>query len=159
MHPLLEELQAKLWDPCKMASSVPVPDAGSAEYCGHTFILDGRNVVFRAAKTTPTKAGQFVTLWRRSEQGPIRPFDVSDGVALFIVSAAAGLFVFPAGVLAAHGVLSTNGVGGKRAVRLYAPDVVATSVQARKSQAWQGGCFLSLPADPQRVRDLHAAWF
>lgn len=157
VHALLVDLRAQLWDPCGMASSVPVPEPDSANYGGHTLTLNGRPTIFRAAKTTPTKTGQFATLWRRSPQGPIRPFDVCDGVSLFIVYTGGGLFVFPAHALAAHNVLSTHGVGGKRALRLYPPDVVTTSVQARKSQTWQGEYFLSLPANPQRAKRLHAA--
>lgn len=73
-------------DPCGFACSQPVPEPESAEYAAHTFTLDGLSVRFRAARTTPTKVGQFVTVWKRSPGGPIQPFDVADPVDLFVIS-------------------------------------------------------------------------
>ena len=79
--------------------STPIPEPEGAEYSAHSLTVDGRSAVYRRAKTTPTKLGQFVTLWRRSDAGPIRPFDVSDGVELFIVKVyneeQLGHFIFP----------------------------------------------------------------
>ncbi|QIP41117.1 hypothetical protein G9444_3873 [Rhodococcus erythropolis] len=55
--------------------STPIPESEGAEYGAHTLTVNGLPTVYRTAKTTPTKLGQFVTLWRRSEAGahpPIR---------------------------------------------------------------------------------------
>lgn len=135
------------------------PEGG--DYAAHTLLLGGRSAVFRTAKTTPTKAGQFVTLWQRSAAGPIRPFDAADGVVLFVVQAGLGAglgqFVFPLGVLARHGVVSLEGKGGKRAMRVYPPDVEPTSAQARRTQQWQCEYFLPHDASAERVRELYAA--
>lgn len=115
------------------------------------------------AKTTPTKVGQFVTVWQRSEDGPIRPFDADDGVDLFVISSrddhGFGQFVFPCAVLCERGVVSRNGKGGKRGFRVYPPWATTTNRQARGTQAWQVNHFLHLgqdgPADPARARALY----
>ncbi|NMM88207.1 hypothetical protein B2J88_28285 [Rhodococcus sp. SRB_17] len=132
--------------------STPVPEPESAEYGAHTLTVDGSSAVFRIAKTTPTKLGQFVTLWRRSDAGPIRPFDTSDGVEIFIVRVSDGKqfghFIFPVDVLVKRGVVSTDFTGGKRAIRVYPPWVTTTSAQASRTQKWQVEHFT--PADTSR---------
>ncbi|MGW3147482.1 MepB family protein [Streptomyces sp. NPDC001177] len=131
------------------------------------FTLDGRAVRFRVAKTTPTKVGQFVTVWQRSEEGPIRPFDTEDGVDLFVISSrdddGFGQFVFPHQVLCERGIVSRNGRGGKRGFRVYPPWVTTTNRQAHSTQAWQVNYFFPLgfrlgengPADPTRAHALY----
>jgi len=155
--------KALVLDPAGLSCTDPVPEPESAEYAALAFTVGGRPVRFRVAKTTPAKAGQFVTLWQRSGEGPIRPFDTNDGVELFIVHVTdgtrCGQFVFPADVLARRGVLSVAGLCGKRAMRVYAPWVETTSAQAAKTQAWQLECFLALDTNPDvdRIRALYGA--
>jgi hypothetical protein len=136
------------------ACSAPRADAESVEYGAHTFEVNGRNAVFRVARTTPKKAGQFVTLWRRTTpdgRGPIRPYDSSESVDLFMVSvrgdAALGLFVFPQDVLVACGVVSRGFIGGKRAIRVYPPDSEPTNKTAESTQRWQLEHYFPVP-DP-----------
>jgi hypothetical protein len=136
------------------ACSAPRADAESVEYGAHTFEVNGRNAVFRVARTTPKKAGQFVTLWQRTTpggRGPIRPYDSSESVDLFMVSvrgdAALGLFVFPQDVLVAGGVVSRGFVGGKRAIRVYPPDSEPTNKTAESTQRWQLEHYFPVP-DP-----------
>jgi hypothetical protein len=130
--------------------SEPVAESESQEYGAYTFSLNAQAVVFRIAKTTPTKIGQFVTLWQRSPgpEQPIRPFDVSDGVDLFVVSvgdaANSGQFVFPQEVLIKRDVVSQGLLGGKRAFRVYPPWSLPTSGQAQATQRWQLEFFDSL---------------
>ncbi|MGW1206277.1 MepB family protein [Streptomyces cyaneofuscatus] len=143
--------------------SQPVPEPESAEYAAHRFTLDGQSVAFRVARTTPTKAGQFVTVWQRSAEGPIRPFGADDGVDLFVISSRDsghfGQFVFPREVLCERGVVSRSGVGGKRGFRVYPPWATTTSRQASSTQAWQVKHFLSLgeegPMNLARARALY----
>nr|WP_246045254.1 MepB family protein [Rhodococcus oryzae] len=148
VHADLLAAKTRVFDPCRFACSAPVPEPESAAYGAHEFTVDGRPIRFRVAKTTPKKVGQFVTLWKRSAQGPIAPFDVDDLVELFIVSARdgdrLGQFVFPRRVLADRGVLSRDGAGGKRAIRVYPPWAAPTSRQARGTQAWQLDHFLPI---------------
>ncbi|MGN6103613.1 MAG: MepB family protein [Kofleriaceae bacterium] len=133
----------------------------SAEYGACRFGLDGRLVVFRVAKTTPTKLGQFVTMWKRATpESEIAPLDVLDGVAFVVVSVfdtgRRGQFVFSQRVLADQGVLSRGGAGGKRAIRVYPPWVTLAAKEAIRTQRWQLTCFLPQgpngAADPVLVR-------
>ncbi|MFJ4672884.1 MepB family protein [Kitasatospora purpeofusca] len=163
LHEDLVAAKALVYDRCGFACSQPVPEAESAEYAAHGFTLDGLAVRFRAARTTPTKAGQFVTVWKRSPAGPIQPFDVTDPVDLFVISTRDGdnfgQFVFPKDALRRHGVVSANGSGGKRAIRIYPPWAAPTSRQAGSTQAWQLGFFLHLypdgPVDLARAQELY----
>lgn len=97
--------------------------------------------IYRTAKITPTKNGQFVTLWKRKLQGPIQPYDISDKIDFVIVNVMKnkkkGMFVFPAEVLVEQGVFSVKNKGGKRAIRVYPPWDKPQSKQAEKTQKWQ----------------------
>ncbi|MEV6734868.1 MULTISPECIES: MepB family protein [unclassified Streptomyces] len=155
--------KSRVYDPCGFTCSQPVPEAESAEYAAHAFTLDGRRVRFRAAKTTPTKVGQFVTVWKRSARGPIEPFDAADPVDLFVISSrdddGFGQFVLPMDALRRNGVVSVDGSGGKRGFRVYPPWVTTANRQAGRAQAWQVEHFLHLPqdgpVDPARAEELY----
>ncbi|MEU8033313.1 MepB family protein [Streptomyces sp. NPDC049099] len=164
LHADLLAAKALVFDPSGFACSLPVPEPESAEYAACAFTLDGRSVRFRVAKTTPTKVGQFVTVRQRSEQGPIRPFDASDGVDLFVISSrdddGFGQFVFPREVLCERNIVSRGGSGGKRGFRVYPPWVTTTNRQARSTQVWQVNYFFNLgqgPADLSRAHALYHA--
>lgn len=151
IHPDLLATQALLYRPLGFTCSVPQREAESADYCAYTLDVNGLRTRFRVAKITPTKVGQFVTLWKRVGQGPIQPFDLADPVDCCVVSTRSaghwGQFVFPKTVLAQRDVLSKNGLGGKRAMRVYPPWDHTTSRQAQSTQAWQLDYFLDLSAD------------
>ncbi|WP_459651108.1 MepB family protein [Kitasatospora sp. Ki12] len=163
VHGDLVAAKALVYDRCGFSCSQPVPESESADYAAHEFTLDGLAVRFRAARTTPTKAGQFVTVWKRSPAGPIQPFDVTDPVDLFVISTrdghGFGQFVFPMDALRRHGVVSADGSGGKRALRVYPPWVTPPNRQAGRTQAWQLDFFLRLhpdrPVDLARARELY----
>ncbi|WKX68847.1 MepB family protein [Streptomyces sp. XD-27] len=163
LHGDLLAAKALVYDPSGFACSPPVPEPESAEYAACAFTLDGRSVRFRVAKTTPTKVGQFVTVWQRSEEGPIRPFDADDGVDLFVISSrdgdGFGQFVFPREVLCERAIVSRGGSGGKRGFRVYPPWVTTTNRQARSAQAWQVNYFFHLGQDgPADLRRAHALY-
>jgi hypothetical protein len=163
VHRDLIAAKALVYDPCGFTCSQPVPEAEGAAYAAHEFTLDGLSIRFRAARTTPTKVGQFVTVWKRSPAGPIQPFDATDPVDLFVVGIRDhhhfGQFVFPMDALRRHGVVSANGSGGKRAFRVYPPWVTTTNRQAGSTQAWQLDFFLHLhqnePVDLARAHELY----
>ena len=138
-----------VYDPCQFKCSTVTIERESIEYGACSFKLNSCNVRFRVAKTTPTKIGQFVTLWKRVGDGPIQPYDVADDVDFFIVTARKdnnfGQFVFSKDVLSKYGVMSKNGSGGKRAIRVYPPWDITISDQAKKTQAWQLQYFLEIP--------------
>ncbi|MFG2888150.1 MepB family protein [Streptomyces sp. NPDC048248] len=158
-------LRAKFlaYDPSGFTCSLPVPEVESAEYGACEFTLDGRAIRFRVAKTTPTKVGQFVTVWKRSEGGPIQPFDAEDPVDFFVISTREderfGQFVFPREVLRERGIVSMKGSGGKRAFRVYPPWVTTTNRRAGNTQTWQVKHFLQLPEgepiDIPRAHELY----
>lgn len=133
----------------------------SVEYNAYTFQLNGMNVVFRSAKITPTKTGQFVTLWKRIGNGPIMPFDASDAIDFVVVSVRTenhyGQFVFPKSALIKHSVFTTACKDGKRAIRVYPSWDKTENTQAKKTQKWQLDYFVdfSKGIDEQRVRVLY----
>lgn len=140
---------------------------GERRVRAHVFTVDGAAVRFRVAGTTRTKAGQFMTVWKRSAGRPIQPYDSGDPVDLFVISTRDadhfGQFAFPRDVLCEQGIVSRNGSGGKRAFRVYPPWVTTTHRQAGRTQEWQADYFLrvGLPAEeggavgPGRSRALH----
>jgi hypothetical protein len=148
LHTDLIFIQKFIFDPLHFEYSVPEVEAESAEYAAHSFLLKALNVRFRVSKITPTKTGQFVTLWKRNKNGPIQPFDESDPVDLVIISARKennfGQFMFPKSVLCERAIFSNNGKEGKRAIRVYPPWDEANSVQAASTQKWQLDYFLDL---------------
>ena len=144
-------------------ASAPQREHESGAYGACRLELEGRVVVFRVARTTPTKIGQFVTLWKRPAPGaPIAPLDSGDGIDLVIVSANdathCGQFVFNRETLLEYGVMSRDGQGGKRAMRVYPPWSKPVAKDAIKTQQWQLRYFVALApqeADaPARLRHL-----
>jgi hypothetical protein len=140
-----------VYKPCRFNYSQPVVEPESAEYGACEFKLNDFMIKFRVAKITPTKTGQFVTLWKRINKGPIQPYDVSDLIDFFVVSVRKddhfGQFIFPKAVLSEQGVLSTKGQGGKRAIRVYPPWDKDLNRQATKTQQWQLKYFLEIAQD------------
>jgi hypothetical protein len=120
----------------------------SDKYGACRFLLNNSNILFRTAKITPTKTGQFVTLWKRINQGAIQPFDTTDAIDLFIISVRKdnhfGLFIFPKSVLITKEIVSDK-KEGKRAIRVYPPWDSTPSKQAQKTQKWQLDYFLDIP--------------
>lgn len=120
----------------------------SEEYGACRFGLAGREVAFRVARTTPTKIGQFVTIWKReTADAEIAPLDAADGVDFVVISAAnaehRGQFIFDRHTLVARGVFSMDGQGGKRAIRVYPPWSKPIARDAVRTQQWQLRHFLS----------------
>lgn len=154
-HPELLLSYKLIYAPCGLVcTSKPVRKPESAEYCAFEFSLNNIQVKFRVAKTTPTKNGQFVTLWKRIGKGPIMPYDTKDPVDLFVVCVREdnnfGQFVFPKSVLASEDIVSKDGKGGKRAIRVYALWVKTESLQASKTKSWQTKYFVNLSENKEK---------
>ncbi|WP_294960613.1 MepB family protein [uncultured Flavobacterium sp.] len=113
----------------------------SEEYSAYRFMLNNKNICYRESKITPTKTGQFVTLWKRNQKGIIEPFDYSDTIDFVIVTVRKdqnwGQFIFPKKTLLEKGVFSTQTKEGIRATRVYPSWDETTSKQAQKTQRWQ----------------------
>lgn len=152
-----------IYEPCQWQLTSFEQEEESQEYQACRFKLNERYVVGRTAKTTPTKTGQFVTLWKRSANGPIQPFEASDPIDLFVVNVqkgdSLGQFIFPKDALLSKGIISGNNKVGKLATRVYAPWDTVTSKQAEKTQRWQSDFFISLSPeasiDYKKLRKLY----
>lgn len=131
----------------------------SAGYHACQLQLNGKKLLFRTAKTTPTKTGQFVTLWKRASNGIIAPFAIEDDFDFVIINTKTenhfGQFVFPFSVLAYHGVICSHTKEGKRALRVYPPWNKTMSKQAQKTQEWQLDYFLQIPFEKMIAEKLY----
>ena len=124
------------------------PEDESSEYYAHTFTIKDKKGLFRIAKKTPTKAGWFVTIWKRGSDNIIAPYDEYDAIDFVVIAVSdghrVGEFIFPKIILIKKNIFSTNGKEGKRAIRVYTPWDKTTSAQAAKTQKWQCQFFINL---------------
>ncbi|MDX7985916.1 hypothetical protein FE392_01005 [Xenorhabdus sp. 12] len=147
---IFTEIQAYLLHPSGLNLDTPPSfEAESRDYSAMRFILNGKLIVFRQAKTTPNKLGQFVTLWKRpTPESDIMPFDPSDNIDFCLIATFTenqkGLFVFDSNTLMKKGVFSTPSKEGKRAMRVYPAWVTPVAKQAIQTQKWQSLCFINL---------------
>jgi len=154
----LNVLIEKVFLSCELQCSQIKPEEESAEYDATGFKLNTLNVQYRRAKITPTKVGQFVTLWKRdAPKQPIRPYQDKDLIDLAIIAARKdeqlGYFIFPLSVLCEHGIVTNGNTLGKRGFRVYPVWDEPMSKQAKKTQEWQLPFFLEL----SQVQDLEAS--
>ncbi|MBK8831584.1 MAG: MepB family protein [Saprospiraceae bacterium] len=134
----------------------------SVAYGACSFELNGLKIEHRTSKSTPTKTGQFVTIWKRGKDGITTPFENSDDIDFVVITSRhaenLGQFIFPKAVLLEEGIFSQNGKGGKRGIRVYPPWDIAQSKQAAKTQSWQTKYFMTLKGDNtngiDRIRQL-----
>ncbi|WP_373740982.1 MepB family protein [Neisseria sp.] len=131
----------------------------SAEYGAVRFEMGGQTYLYRQAKHTPRKIGQFVTLWKRPTMfSEIAPFDYDDGIDSVIIFVDEyprfGVFIFPRQQLVKKGIFSEKSIGGKRAFRVYAPWTVPLAAQAKRSKIWQCTHFIELTDTTQGLAQL-----
>ncbi|WP_053014217.1 MULTISPECIES: MepB family protein [Xenorhabdus] len=129
-------------------TSTPCLETESRDYSAMRFQLDGKSIVFRQAKTTPNKQGQFVTLWKRpTPDAEIMPFEKSDGIDFCLIATflehRKGLFLFDSHILIKQGIFSSQTKAGKRGIRVYPEWVFPASKQAMQTQKWQSSYFIS----------------
>lgn len=157
----LNQIKAEIYDKCSLEISDFKTETESKEYNACRFKLNGLNILSRNAKITPKKAGQFVTFWKRNENGLIEPFDVNDPIDFYTVNVRTenefGQFVFPKSVLLKKGILSTSMKDGKRAFRVYPKWDIVKSKQAERTQKWQLNYFYQINSltDLQKVSELY----
>lgn len=137
----------------------PFREQESADYGAAALELEHQKVLFRVAHTTPTKIGQFVTLWKRHNEGTeIQPIDLADPIDYVFIAvfdtSNKGVFIFNKKILAQKDIISTNGKGGKRAMRVYAPWTKPLAKQAVQSQKWQIQHFLSMNSENETDLNL-----
>ena len=147
-----------VYDQCNFDFNNPKLNVESIEYCACSFELDGKKIQYRVSKITPTKNGQFVTIWKRNQDGITEPFDYSDEIDFIIITARSGdnlgQFIFPKRVLADKGIMTQNGKSGKRGIRVYPPWDKPESKQAEKTQSWQLDYFLTIEINDSTDFDL-----
>lgn len=99
----------------------------------------------RKSKITPTKKGEFVTLWKRLDKDT-HPFEQKDKIDyVFIVNQnATGYFLFPQAILLEKGIFQSSKKKGKRGFRLYFPWEEDLNPQAKKTRSWQEKYFHTL---------------
>lgn len=157
----LQIIKSKIYDKFGLEISNFRKEAESKEYDACRFELNGLKVIYRNAKITPKKVGQFVTFWKRNGKEPIEPLSENDRVDYFVVNVRRdndfGQFVFPKSVLIENGIISTNKKEGKRAFRVYPNWDVPKNKQAEKSQKWQLKYFYEIgeKAAFKKVRELY----
>jgi hypothetical protein len=164
-HPDLAAALKLAYEPSGLILKNLTQKTESKEYGAFLFELNQRRICFRVGKITPTKVGQFVTLWKRMGNGAIQPHDVADPIDFFVVSVRNseqfGQFVFPKAVLLERDIISQDGQRGKLAMRVYPPWDMTKSRQAKRTQDWQRLYFfkisLNSSIDTNRVQKLFQA--
>lgn len=125
----------------------------SKEYSACSFKLNNKNIVFRQAKTTPKKVGQFVTIWKRNAAGITQPFDETDPIDFIIIVCERthrfGAFILPKAVLQEKKIFSSNGIDGKRGIRVYPTWDIAINPQSKRTQNWQAKYFIEFDGNSQ----------
>ena len=151
---MIEGISSKInqiYGECGLSFSEFQTEKESAEYDACTFKLNGKSVICRTAKITPTKIGQFVTVWKRNKNGVTAPFNINDNFDFFVITTLngelSGQFIFHKSVLLAKGVISGENSVGKRGIRVYPSWDLATNKQAQKTQHWQLAYFLNFADD------------
>lgn len=154
----IQHVQERLYDKCGFRLTNLHLNSESTAYGACSFELNGYAVEHRISKITPTKTGQFVTIWKRNKNGITEPFDISDHIDFIVITSKSGdkmgQFIFPTAVLADNGIISQNGKMGKRGIRVYPSWDIPTNQQAEKTQSWQHKYFVSIENDNTTDVDL-----
>lgn len=157
-HNDLKIVKEIVYDQCNFDFKNPKLNTESIEYGACTFELNSKKIQHRVSKITPTKNGQFVTIWKRNQDGITQPFDINDEIDFIIITTRSGdnfgQFIFPKRALANKGIITLNGKSGKRGIRVYPPWDNPESKQAEKTQNWQLAYFLSIKTDASTNIDL-----
>ena len=167
MNKILDKVknaQDIIYDKCDLRFENFSPEDESSEYYAHTFTINDKKGLFRIAKKTPTKAGWFVTIWKRGSDNIIAPYEEYDSIDFVIIAVSdgdrVGEFIFPKKILIKKKIFSANGKEGKRAFRVYTPWDKTTSAQAAKTQKWQCQFFISLNSSclesTLKIKDLYS---
>ncbi len=147
-HGDLKIAKELVYDKCGFDLTDLKLNSESVEYGACSFRLNGKAIQHRVSKITPTKTGQFVTIWKRNKDGITEPFDISDDIDFIVITSKIGdnfgQFVFPKSVLVDKGIITRNGKEGKRGIRVYPPWDIVTNKQAEKTQGWQTKYFLTI---------------
>lgn len=161
MNTNLSKIKTTIYDQCSLNISNFQFEEESKEYDACQFNLNDLSIICRTAKITPKKIGQFVTFWKRNQNGIIEPFDETDNFDFYVVNIKfenkIGQFVFPKSILIKKGIISTDHKEGKRAFRVYPNWDIPTNKQAEKTQKWQLNYFYEITnsIDLSKIKELY----
>ncbi|MFA6403276.1 MAG: MepB family protein [Salinivirgaceae bacterium] len=82
----LEIVKELVYDKCGFCITNLKLNSESAEYGACSFVLNGMLIEYRVSKITPTKTGQFVTIWKRNQNGITVPFDLMDDIDFVVIN-------------------------------------------------------------------------
>ncbi|WP_439182638.1 MepB family protein [Carboxylicivirga taeanensis] len=162
MDKTLNEINREIYSKCSLKIADYRQELEGKEYGACQFKLNELNIFYRNAKITPKKTGQFVTFWKRNENGVIEPFTQKDEIDFFVVNTRKkekyGQFVFPKSILIKKGIISTETKEGKRAFRVYPQWDIPMSKLAERTQKWQLNYFYEInnSTDLRKVNDLYS---
>lgn len=155
---LFKIVKEVVYDKCGFDLTNLQLNAESAEYGACSFQLNGKSMQYRVSKITPTKTGQFVTIWKRDEDGITAPFHISDDLDFILITSKSadqfGQFIFPKAVLVKNGIISTTNKQGKRGIRVYPPWDAPTNRLALQTQNWQSNYFFAIKNDDKTNLNL-----
>lgn len=144
-----------IFQPLELKLSNLEADQECKEYSGCSFMVNHMHIKFRTSKITPTKTGQFVTLWKRNEKGITTPFDYSDQFDFYLIAARKEqnfrVFIFPKEILVQKGIVSDEKKAGKRGIRVYPAWDAVESKQAIATQKWQTQYFLEFSSNKEHT--------
>lgn len=125
----------------------PMEGIRNQEYSAAYFGVNGLNIVYREAKITPKKIGQFVAVWKK-KKGINAPYDSTDNIDILIINVCQkdniGQFIFDKEILIKKKILTHEEILGKMAFRVYPPWSKPISKQAITTQKWQLKYYVSL---------------
>ena len=134
-------LKTLVYDKCGLNLYELSEDFESKEYGACSFSLNRMKIKFRISKITPTKTGQFVTMWKRNKDGVTQPFEESDEIDFVIICSRSrgdfGQFIFLKSVLIEKRIITRGKKTGKLGIRVYPPWDKVNSKQAQITKDWQ----------------------
>lgn len=160
----MNSIKALVYDACGFNFTNYIPESESKEYAACSFNLNEKTVTSRVSKITPTKTGQFVTLWKRNSKGVICPHHINEATDLYVINCFKeklfGQFIFSKEILLEKGILNSVGKKGKLGFRVYPSWDKVENNQAQKTQKWQLDYFLEIKEgddlDLNRIKTLYS---
>lgn len=151
-----------IYNKCSFKISNFIQEKESKAYNACTFKLNDLHILYRDAKITPKKVGQFVTCWKRNSNNLTEPFHENDQIDYYVITVKNennhGQFVIPKAELIKKGIISSHKKEGKRAFRVYPPWDKTLNKQAQRSQKWQLNYFfeISNSTNLDHVKNLYS---
>ena len=157
----LIEVKTKIYDKLSLNISKLNNELEGTEYDACQYELNGMKLISRSSKITPKKVGQFVTFWKRNQNGETEPYSENDQFDFYVINAKSGdrfgQFVFPKFELINKGFITTEKKDGKRGFRVYPVWDKTLNKQAEKTQKWQLNYFYEIDktTDLKKVNELY----